>query len=97
MTLGVEGQPASGIVVLVKAPLEIGSLADVGLALWIQENVDEKQHKRMAPRARFELAIRRGELTAESSKNLSAVSGVAKKKSGAVLPTLVAPNPAPKT
>ena len=59
MTLGVEGQPASGIVVLVKAPLEIGSLADVGLALWIQENVDEKQHKRMAPRARFELATLR--------------------------------------
>jgi len=49
--LGVKGQPASGIVVLVEAPLEVGGLADIGLALWIQQNVDEKGHERLAPRA----------------------------------------------
>ena len=48
----------------------------------------------MAPRARFELATLR--LTAEVVKNLSAASGVAYKKSGAILFSLVAPNPAPK-
>jgi hypothetical protein len=36
-------------------------------------------------------------LTAESVKNLSAVSGVACKKIGAIIPSLAAPNPAPKT
>jgi len=34
-------------------------------------------------------------LTAEEIKNLSALSGVAYKKSGAILPPLAAPNPAP--
>jgi hypothetical protein len=47
----------------------------------------------MAPRARFELATLR--LTAEEIKNLSALFGVAYKKSGALFPSLVAPNPAP--
>ena len=49
----------------------------------------------MAPRARFELATLR--LTAERIKNLSAVSGVAYKEPGTILPSLVAPNPAPKS
>lgn len=35
-------------------------------------------------------------LTAEEVKNLSALSGVAYQKFGAILPSLVAPNPAPK-
>ena len=35
-------------------------------------------------------------LTAEPGKNLSALSGVAYNQLGAILPTLVAPNPAPK-
>jgi hypothetical protein len=48
----------------------------------------------MAPRARFELATLR--LTADEIKNLSALSGVAYKKTGAILHPLVAPNPAPK-
>ncbi len=43
----------------------------------------------------FELATLR--LTAEMIKNLSALSGVAYKKIGAILPSLVAPNPAPKS
>ena len=47
----------------------------------------------MAPRARFELATLR--LTAEEIQNLSALSGVAYKKVGAVFPFLAAPNPAP--
>jgi len=47
----------------------------------------------LAPRARFELATLR--LTAEDAKNLSALSGVAYKKVGAILTFLVAPNPAP--
>jgi hypothetical protein len=47
----------------------------------------------MAPRARFELATLR--LTAERIKNLSALSGVAYEKLGAIFPFLVAPNPAP--
>ena len=46
----------------------------------------------MAPRARFELATLR--LTAESEKNLSALSGVAYEKLGAIFPSLVAPKPA---
>ena len=55
-------------------------------------------HKRLnardlAPRARFELATLR--LTAEMIENLSALSGVAYEKLGAVFPFLVAPNPAP--
>ena len=48
----------------------------------------------LAPRARFKLATLR--LTAETVKNLSALSGVAYKKSGAIFLILVAPNPAPK-
>jgi hypothetical protein len=36
-------------------------------------------------------------LTAEMGKNLSALSGVACKKSGTILPALAAPNDAPKT
>jgi hypothetical protein len=50
--------------------------------------------RRLAPRARFELATLR--LTAEAVKNLSALSGVAYKKLGVIFPSLVAPNPAPK-
>jgi len=55
-------------------------------------------HKRLnarelAPRARFELATLR--LTAEMIENLSALSGVACEKLGAILPSLVAPTPAP--
>lgn len=49
MTFGVEGQPASGIIVLVEAPREIGGLADGGLALWIQQNVDEIRHESWLP------------------------------------------------
>src|SRR2546427_6374671 len=48
----------------------------------------------LAPWARFELATLR--LTAETAKNLSALSGVAYKNSGAIFPALAAPNPAPK-
>jgi len=47
----------------------------------------------MAPRARFELATLR--LTAEMIENLSALSGVAYEKLGAIFPFLVAPKPAP--
>jgi len=47
----------------------------------------------MAPRARFELATLR--LTAERSRNLSALSGVAYEQLGAIFPSLVAPTPAP--
>jgi len=49
----------------------------------------------MAPRARFELATLR--LTAERDKNLSAASGVAYIRLGAILPLLAAPNLAPKS
>src|SRR2546425_13332536 len=49
----------------------------------------------LAPRARFELATLR--LAAETAKNLSALSRVAYKNSGAIFPALAAPNPAPKT
>jgi len=57
-------------------------------------------HKRLnarglAPRARFELATLR--LTAERDKNLSAASGVAYIRRGAILTFLAAPNPAPKS
>jgi hypothetical protein len=48
----------------------------------------------MAPSAKFELATLR--LTAETVKNLSALSGVAYTEIGAIRPALVAPNPAPK-
>jgi len=47
----------------------------------------------MAPRARFELATLR--LTAEMIENLSALSGVAYEKLGAIFSSLVAPTPAP--
>ena len=50
--------------------------------------------RKLAPRARFELATLR--LTADVIENLSALSGVAYKKFWAILPALVAPNPAPK-
>src|SRR5271168_539490 len=46
--IGMDDQSASGIVVLVEAPFEIGGSADVRLALWVQQNVDEKRQKRMA-------------------------------------------------
>src|SRR5882762_2712551 len=49
--------------------------------------------KDLAPRARFELATLR--LTAEMIENLSALSGVAYEKLGAIFPSLVAPTPAP--
>jgi len=48
----------------------------------------------MAPRARFELATLR--LTAEVIQNLSAASGVAYMRLGAILASLAAPSPAPK-
>ena len=47
----------------------------------------------MAARARFELATLR--LTAEGSKNLNAVSGVACTETDLILPRSAAPNPAP--
>jgi hypothetical protein len=47
----------------------------------------------LAPRGRFELPTFR--LTAEWENNLSALSGVACTKTGAILPPLVAPNRAP--
>lgn len=43
---------------------------------------------------KFQTTLR---LTAEAVKNLSALSGVAYKKSGAILRSLAAPNPAPNT
>jgi hypothetical protein len=49
---------------------------------------------RLTPRARFELATLR--LTAEEVRNLSAVPGVAYRRWGAILASLVAPNAAPK-
>ena len=49
----------------------------------------------LAPRARFELATLR--LTADVVKILSALSGVAYREFGAILPSLVAPDPAPNT
>jgi hypothetical protein len=49
--------------------------------------------KELAPRARFELATFR--LTAEMIENLTALSGVAYEKLGAIFPSLVAPTPAP--
>ena len=49
---------------------------------------------RLAPRVGFEPTASR--LTAEQVKNLSAVSGVAYRKLGAILTSLAAPNPAPK-
>jgi hypothetical protein len=52
-----------------------------------------KEKENLAPRAGFEPAACR--LTAERIKNLSALSGVAYKKLGAIFPALVAPNPAP--
>jgi hypothetical protein len=58
------------------------------------EVVENKFRKELAPRARFELATLR--LTGECSKNLNAVSGVAYEKSGAIFPSLPAPNVAPK-
>src|SRR5215472_4610238 len=50
--------------------------------------------KRLAPRGGFEPPTFR--LTAEEDKNLSAASGVAYREFGAILASLVAPNPAPK-
>jgi hypothetical protein len=47
----------------------------------------------MAPRARFELATLR--LTAEEVENLSALSGVAYRKIGAIFPSWAAPDPGP--
>ncbi|HEV3220140.1 MAG TPA: hypothetical protein VGZ48_10240 [Candidatus Acidoferrales bacterium] len=49
VAFGVEGQSASGIVVLVEAPFEVGGLADVSLALWIQPNVYEIRHGSWLP------------------------------------------------
>jgi len=48
----------------------------------------------MAPRARFELATLR--LTAEAVRIQNAPFGVARRKRGDILPSLVAPNHAPK-
>ena len=53
-----------GVVVLGEAAVNIGSLADIGFAFGVEQHVDDERHKKMAPRPRFELAIRRGELTA---------------------------------
>ncbi len=52
-----------------------------------------KTVRRLAPRARFELATLR--LTAEMIENLTALSGVAYGNLGAIFPSLVAPTPAP--
>ncbi len=49
--------------------------------------------KELAPRGGFEPPTFR--LTAEMIENLSALSGVAYEKSGAIFPSLVAPTPAP--
>ncbi len=49
--------------------------------------------KELAPRGGFEPPTFR--LTAEMIKNLSALSGVAYEKLGAIFPSLVAPTPAP--
>ncbi len=54
-----------------------------------------QERKKVAPRARFELATLR--LTAERDKNLSAASGVAYIRLGAILTFLAAPNLAPKS
>src|SRR5882724_4039659 len=66
-------------------------LFDQKLAL---QNYKFLKWRELAPRARFELATLR--LTGECSKNLSAVSGVAYKKSGVIFPSLAPPNAAPK-
>jgi len=47
----------------------------------------------LAPRARFELATLR--LTAKMIENLTALSGVAYEKLGAIFPFLAAPTPTP--
>jgi hypothetical protein len=54
-----------------------------------------QERKKVAPRARFELATL--PLTAEATKNLTALSGVACNNPGAIFPFLVAPNPASNT
>jgi hypothetical protein len=48
-----------------------------------------RRNKKLAPRARFELATLR--LTADEVQNLKALSGVAYKKLGAILTFLAAP------
>jgi hypothetical protein len=60
----VEREAGLRVVVLGEAAGQVAGLANVGLALGVDQNIDEKGHRKMAPRARFELAIRRGELTA---------------------------------
>jgi hypothetical protein len=65
VTLRVKCQPGIGVVVLGEAPIQIGGLADVSLAIGVQHDVDEERHFNLAPRARFELATLR--LTAECS------------------------------
>ena len=68
-----------------KLDLEISSLSlSLSSSTWFAKSF------KMAPRARFELATLR--LTAEAIKNLSALSGVAYKKWGAVPPLLLHPH-----
>ena len=52
-----------------------------------------RTQKRLAPRVGFEPTACR--LTAEMIENLTALSGVAYEKLGAIFPSLVAPTPAP--
>ena len=65
VTLGVEGQSAIGVIVLSEAPLQIGGLTNIDFTFRVLQDLDEKSHCSMAPRARFELATLR--LTAECS------------------------------
>lgn len=94
MTFGVQGQLALGVIVLGEAALKMCGLTDVGFSVGVQQDVDEKCHGNMAPRATFELATLR--LTTDAVTHLSALSGVAYREFGAILASLVAPNLAPK-
>ena len=49
VTLSVDGQSGIGGVMLGEATLKIGRLADIGLALRVQKNVDGKCHKKWLP------------------------------------------------
>ena len=65
-----------------------------GSSIHEHSHPQEEKKENLAPRARFELATLR--LTAEAAKKLTALSGVAYSKSGAIFPSLAAPNVAPK-
>src|SRR6266849_6523139 len=59
----------------------------------VLDSANALRNKELAPRVGFEPTACR--LTAEMIENLSALSGVAYEKSGAISPSLVAPTPAP--